>query len=58
MNQFAMNLRLFAHPFAGPEISDEFRNTLIKAAEEIDRLESVILNYAGPTEQPAETNNA
>ena len=45
MNEMALKLRLVAHPFCGEQISDETRNTLIKAAEEIERLHDTINRY-------------
>lgn len=42
MNDLSRDLRLIAHPFTGPEMSKEARQTLIDAANEIFRLEVLV----------------
>jgi hypothetical protein len=41
MNKICFDLRLLAHPFTGPELSDEARKIILDAAEEIERLQAI-----------------
>lgn len=46
MTDHARNLRLCAHPFLSGEITDEVRQTMITAAEEIDRLRALVVEMS------------
>ena len=49
MNKMCFDLRLIAHPFTGPELSDEARKTILDAAEEIERLNNIIEQFEKAT---------
>lgn len=49
MNKICFDLRLIAHPFTGPELSDDARKTILDAAEEIERLNNIIDQFEKAT---------